>query len=543
MIKEIIFKKTDDFSHPDFSIKLSKKINVIIGPKGGGKSTLFDLIAGLKHNYISDNVVEALKNYDLKFVKAIKYNNEEIIFEHLTKKKSKDKEEDYENRYDVIYQDDNIKKNLNKIKEIDDAKIKYLKKQINNSNSIKKIISNLENIHKYSNSLINLNENKNVDINWSNTFKMDQIKDTNEFNLIMKINYKEMNIKKEIEQQKNKFNDLKDSIEQLNKKIEKFESSNPEIIKEQYFNDDLKQMLIKSRDENYKIIDLLIKRINKLERIKNLTFIFEKSYKRTIDKIKANNDSSVLLKEYQKKAREHFIEISKNTFNLIKEFEKWKSEEIYLNIENDLNQDTPLIYKINENIKLNYDIKDEILKEFLYSPKSGTKEKVWNWIKSSMKKPPTEFEEDKIKDKLVKNLKDEVKVLVNIDNQQKDYESLSLGQRSIYGLRYKFNKSKFDNLYLDQPEDNLDNNTIAEEILDLIKQKDKNQVVIVTHNANIGILSKPEVIIIANLNDKEKPYKVFDVKEEINKNSAYYLEGGLEFLEQRYNKIIKEQKG
>lgn len=542
MIKEIILKKIDDFSQPNFSLKLSEKINVIIGPKGGGKSTLFDLIAGLKRNYISDNVVEALKNYGLKFVKAIKYNNEEIIFEHLTKKKSKDKEEDYESRNDVIYQDDNIKKNLNKIKEIDDGKIKYLKKQVDNSDSVKKIISNLENIYKYSNSLINLNESKNVDINWSNTFKMDQIEDTNEFNLIMKINYKEMNIKKEIEQQKNNFNNLKDSIEELNKKIEKFESWNPEIIKEQYFNDDLKQMLIKSRDENYKIIDLLIKRINKLEKLKNLTSIFEKSYKRTIDKIKANNNSSVLLKDYQKKAIDHFVEISKNTFNLIKEFERWKSSDIDLNIENDLSQDKPLIYRINQNIKLDYDIKDEILKVFLYSP-SGSKEKVWNWIKSSMKKPPTEFEEDKIKQKLVKNLKDEVKVLVNIDNQQKDYESLSLGQRSIYGLRYKFNKSKFDNLYLDQPEDNLDNNTIAEEILDLIKQKDKNQVVIVTHNANIGILSKPEVIIIANLNDKEKPYKVFDVKEEINKNSAYYLEGGLEFLEQRYNKIIKEQKG
>lgn len=542
MIKEIILKKIDDFSQPDFSLKLSEKINVIIGPKGGGKSTLFDLIAGLKRNYISDNVVEALKNYGLKFVKAIKYNNEEIIFEHLTKKKSKDKEEDYESRNDVIYQDDNIKKNLNKIKEIDDGKIKYLKKQVDNSDSVKKIIMNLENIYKYSNSLINLNESKNVDINWSNTFKMDQIEDTNEFNLIMKINYKEMNIKKEIEQQKINFNNLKDLIEELNKKIEKFESIKIEIIKEQYFNDDLKQMLIKSRDENYKIIDLLIKRINKLEKLKNLTSIFEKSYKRTIDKIKANNNSSVLLKDYQKKAIDHFVEISKNTFNLIKEFERWKSSDIDLNIENDLSQDKPLIYRINQNIKLDYDIKDEILKVFLYSP-SGSKEKVWNWIKSSMKKPPTEFEEDKIKQKLVKNLKDEVKVLVNIDNQQKDYESLSLGQRSIYGLRYKFNKSKFDNLYLDQPEDNLDNNTIAEEILDLIKQKDKNQVVIVTHNANIGILSKPEVIIIANLNDKEKPYKVFDVKEEINKNSAYYLEGGLEFLEQRYNKIIKEQKG
>ena len=44
---------------------------MIIGPKGGGKSTLFDLIAGLKHNYISDNVVEALKRFFKRVISRI----------------------------------------------------------------------------------------------------------------------------------------------------------------------------------------------------------------------------------------------------------------------------------------------------------------------------------------------------------------------------------------------------------------------------------------------------------------------------------------
>ena len=35
---------------------------------------------------------------------------------------------------------------------------------------------------------------------------------------------------------------------------------------------------------------------------------------------------------------------------------------------------------------------------------------------------------------------------------KKEYEVLSLGQKSIYDLKYKFNKSINEDLYLDQPE-------------------------------------------------------------------------------------------
>ena len=89
MIKEIIFKNTKDFSAKSISLSLAPNVNVIIGPKGGGKSTLFDLIAGLKNNYISENVIKALESYHLKFEKAIKYSNEEILFSQLSKKKKK----------------------------------------------------------------------------------------------------------------------------------------------------------------------------------------------------------------------------------------------------------------------------------------------------------------------------------------------------------------------------------------------------------------------------------------------------------------------
>ena len=105
-------------------------------------------------------------------------------------------------------------------------------------------------------------------------------------------------------------------------------------------------------------------------------------------------------------------------------------------------------------------------------------------------------------------------------------------------MKYKFNRSLNQDLFLDQQEDNLDNNTIATEVLDLIKEKKDQQVFIVTHNANIGILTNPSQIIVANLNNEEEPYKISNILEIINEESANYLEGGKEYLEKRYNKII-----
>lgn len=114
-----------------------------------------------------------------------------------------------------------------------------------------------------------------------------------------------------------------------------------------------------------------------------------------------------------------------------------------------------------------------------------------------------------------------------------------MGQRSIYGIKYKLKRSYNQDLFLDQPEDNLDNNTIATTILDLIKERKEQQVFIVTHNANIGILSNPEKVIVADLNNKLNPYQEGAIsidKQNNDTTTTFYLEGGFKYLEARYIK-------
>lgn len=98
---------------------------------------------------------------------------------------------------------------------------------------------------------------------------------------------------------------------------------------------------------------------------------------------------------------------------------------------------------------------------------------------------------------------------VSIYADEMDYTTMSLGQRSIFGIKYKYNRSFNNNLFLDQPEDNLDNYTIAHDLIQMINKKPRGtQIFIVTHNANIGLLTHAKQIIVANLNDtKGKQYQ------------------------------------
>ena len=115
MIKQIIFKKTNSLIPEELLINFDEKINIIIGPKGGGKSTLFDLLASIKVGYIPKNVIDALKDFGLEFGKAVKFNNEVINFNQLSKKTKKEMLLDFGNRDDVIFQDDPMKKNKNNL--------------------------------------------------------------------------------------------------------------------------------------------------------------------------------------------------------------------------------------------------------------------------------------------------------------------------------------------------------------------------------------------------------------------------------------------
>ena len=54
-------------------------------------------------------------------------------------------------------------------------------------------------------------------------------------------------------------------------------------------------------------------------------------------------------------------------------------------------------------------------------------------------------------------------------------------------------------ILIDQPEDNLDNRTISRELVKFIKEKSpQRQIIIVTHNANLVVLTDSENVIVAN---------------------------------------------
>ena len=141
---------------------------------------------------------------------------------------------------------------------------------------------------------------------------------------------------------------------------------------------------------------------------------------------------------------------------------------------------------------------------------------------------------------MIKILVNKIKVLAG----DAEYASMSPDQKSIFGIKYKLQKAnKDDILFIDQPEDNLDNHTIAKELLALLKNSKHKQIFIVTHNANLGILTNPSNVIVADLSNEERPYQTTKYENIQEDPKAYFLEGGTINLEQRYKLIKGEENG
>lgn len=85
---------------------------------------------------------------------------------------------------------------------------------------------------------------------------------------------------------------------------------------------------------------------------------------------------------------------------------------------------------------------------------------------------------------------------VSILYKGKPLSRLSLGQRASALLLFLFTRKEIDTLIIDQPEDDLDNSTIYDEVVkELIHLKGQMQFIFATHNANIPVLGDGEKII------------------------------------------------
>ena len=120
-------------------------------------------------------------------------------------------------------------------------------------------------------------------------------------------------------------------------------------------------------------------------------------------------------------------------------------------------------------------------------------------------------------------------------------ERLSVGQKGTVYLCLKLATQAFTQpLIFDQPEDDLDNEFIIEELVEIFRGiKQFRQVILVTHNANLVVNADAEQVIVAENVDGVLTYSSGSLEAEvINKAVRRILEGGDEaFLkrELRYN--------
>lgn len=96
-------------------------------------------------------------------------------------------------------------------------------------------------------------------------------------------------------------------------------------------------------------------------------------------------------------------------------------------------------------------------------------------------------------------------------------------------------------LLLDQPDENLDNQTIKEQLVPAIKSASRRrQVIVITHNPNVAIVADADQIIVADKTDSEFRYKCGSIENlAINRASVDILEGTWPAFTNRSSKYRK----
>lgn len=99
------------------------------------------------------------------------------------------------------------------------------------------------------------------------------------------------------------------------------------------------------------------------------------------------------------------------------------------------------------------------------------------------------------------------KLKFNVEYEGDNLSDMSPGKRSFVVLKLILDFSdKKCPILIDQPEDNLDNRAIYNELVKYIREKKKErQIILVTHNPNIVVGADSEEVIVANQNGKNAP--------------------------------------
>ena len=121
----------------------------------------------------------------------------------------------------------------------------------------------------------------------------------------------------------------------------------------------------------------------------------------------------------------------------------------------------------------------------------------------------------------------------------KNIQEFSPGQQANVLMEYLVCKNTDKPLLIDQPEDNVDNFTIYNDITKWFRElKVKRQIIVVTHNANIVINGDAENVIIASHPCEDKfDYSNGALEYNSNlENASIILDGGVDAVKRRLRK-------
>lgn len=310
--------------------------------------------------------------------------------------------------------------------------------------------------------------------------------------------------KEKIEKEMNLKN-LNEKIKPFVENIQKSKLLKEKIKKLENENEKLKE--IKKKEENLEKLNEDCEKFKK-NIIKNHARFFEKLSQAKIDILKhqsINKDKdlefNVCIRFRNKSFQENWINDFCNQKKLNQITELSLQNYNYMNPET-FNSDLKKIIKMIWTKK--------ILLKTAYSRKQAIKKLVQNWFVLDYK----------------------------IKQNGEDISDMSPGKKSLVFLKLliMLDNSKCP-ILLDQPEDDLDNRTIYNDLVTFIKIKKKErQIIIVTHNPNLVVGADSECIIVANQ----------DLTNDRSENQEYkfeYVQGALEdtFRIQKNQKILYKQ--
>ncbi|MGM8366839.1 TrlF family ATPase, partial [Virgibacillus sp. W0181] len=151
----------------------------------------------------------------------------------------------------------------------------------------------------------------------------------------------------------------------------------------------------------------------------------------------------------------------------------------------------------------------------------------------------TETQLSKLKDKIKENYSELLNIRtpnqIEIKYHGKPIAKHSIGQRASALVLFILSQKDNNLIMIDQPEDDLDNQVIYNEIITKVKErKPEVQFIFATHNANIPVLGDAEQVIAVSYDEKQiiAEYGSIDNKD-IQSKIVDIMEGGQEAFNKR----------